>query len=177
MTARHQGLDAGPVSRAKGLVAAHHVADGVYLHFVKAAVAHIARNALGAGTVRIGQVSDRELAFFGITGVAVLCQLFLPVPDQVAQRGFGAEPVVQANLGDAVDVAQGLGQFEVGVVVQPAREGLDDFLLCKAGATRAAHGQNEGKAEPGVVAGVELLDSRELVRAAICQAGLVLLVA
>ncbi len=100
------------------VVAAHHVAHGVDLDLVKAAVAHPVADALGAGAVRVGEVGDGELALFGIARVAVLGQFLLPVPDIVAQRGLVAELVVQADLGNAVDVAQGLSELEVGVVVQ-----------------------------------------------------------
>ena len=82
------------------------------------------------GAVRIGEVGDRELALFLVAGVAELRQRFLPVPHQVAQRRLDAELVVQAQLRDAVDVAQALGQLEVGVVVQPALEGVDDLAAC-----------------------------------------------
>ncbi|MCY1536041.1 hypothetical protein D9M68_714780 [compost metagenome] len=103
-------------------------------------------------------------------------QLLLPVPHVVAERDVGAELVVQADLGDAVDVAQRLAELEARVVVQPAREGLDDLALGETRAARAAHGQDEREAELGVVVGVELLDLRELFGRAVGQAGLVLLV-
>jgi hypothetical protein len=68
---------------------------------------------LRAGAVGVGQVGDGELAFLGVARVAVL--LRLPAsPRPVAQRGRDAELVVQADLHDAVDVAQALLQFEVG---------------------------------------------------------------
>jgi hypothetical protein len=56
----------------------------------------------------------------------------VPVPHLVAQRGWGGELVVQADLGDAVDVAQRLGALEVGVARQAPREGVDDLLLAQA---------------------------------------------
>ena len=99
------------------VVDADHVADRVDLHVVEAAVGmHPVRQALRAGTVRVGQVGDGELAVFGIARVAVLGQPLGPVPDLVAELGHMAELVVQPDLGDAVDVAQALGAFEVGVV-------------------------------------------------------------
>ena len=88
----------------------------------------------------------------------------------MAQCGFEAQLVVQANLYDAVDVAQALGQFVVGVVVQAALKGLNDLLLVQARAPWSAHGQDEGETKLGVVAGVELLDVRKLLRAAVGQA-------
>jgi hypothetical protein len=69
--------------------------------------------------VRVGEVGDGELALLGVAGVAVAAQLLLPVPHEVAQRRLDAELVVQAQLHDAVDVAQRLGPLEVGEVLQP----------------------------------------------------------
>ena len=40
-----------------------------------------------------------------------------------------AELVIQAELGNAVNVAQALGELEVGVVIQPPLEGGDDLRL------------------------------------------------
>ena len=92
------------------VVDADHVADGVDLHLVEAAVgAHPVRQALRAGAVRVGQVGDGEFAALGITRVAVRRQALGPVPHQVAQFGHMAELVVQPDLGHAVDVAQALG--------------------------------------------------------------------
>ncbi|MNV36366.1 hypothetical protein D3C71_1278390 [compost metagenome] len=158
------------------VVAAHHVAHGVDLHLVKAAVAHPVADALCAGAVRVGEVGDGELAFFGKAGVRVFGQFFLPVPHVVAQHGLGGELVVQANLGNAVDVAQGLGQFELGVVVQAPRKGVDDLPLGQARAARPAHGEDEREAEALVVGRVELLDALELLGRAVGQARRALLV-
>jgi hypothetical protein len=86
-------------------------------------------------------------------------------------RGRDAELVVQADLGDAVDVAQALRQFEVRMALQAALEGGDDLAARKARAARPAHGQDEGPAEARVVGGVELLDVRKLGGRAVGQAG------
>ena len=104
--------------------------------------------------MRVGEVGHRELARFGKAGVGVLRELFLPVPDLVAECGLHAKLVVQPDLDDAVDVAQALCQLKVGVAVQAALKRVDDLLLVQAQATRAAHGQDEGPAELGVVVGV-----------------------
>jgi hypothetical protein len=40
-----------------------------------------------------------------------------------------------------------LGELEVRVVLQPAREGVDDLRARQPQPARAAHGQDEGKAE------------------------------
>ncbi len=159
------------------MVEADHVADGVDLHLVEAAVgAHPVRQPLRAGAVRLGQVGDGEFAAFGITRIAVLRQALGPVPHQVAELGHVAELVVEPDLGDAVDVAQALGHLVVGVVVQPALEGGNDLGLVQSRAARAAHRQDEGEAELGVVVGIELLDLGELGRRAIGQPGLALFV-
>ncbi len=88
-----------------------------------------------------------------------------------------AELVVQADLRDAVDVAQGLAEFEVGVrCAAGASKVVDDLALGQPRAARAAHRQDEREAELRVVVGVELLDLRELLGRAVGQAGLALLV-
>ena len=102
-----------------GVVAAHHVAHGVGIHLVKATLAHGLRDALGAGAVRVGQVSDGELAFVGIARVAEGAEFFLPVPQLVAQHRLVAELVVQPDLCNAVDVAQALLALKLRVAVQP----------------------------------------------------------
>jgi hypothetical protein len=159
------------------VVDADDVADGVDVHLVEAAVfTHPVRQPLGAGAVGVGQVGDGELAEFGMARVAELRQALGPVPDQVAEHRRDTELVVQPQLGDAVDVAHGLGELEVRVVGQPPHEGRNDLLARQAQAARPAHGQHEGKAELGVVVGVELLDAGEFLGCAVGQAGLALLV-
>ena len=133
------------------------------------------RQALRAGAVGVGQVGDRQFAALGVTGVAVGGQPLGPVPDQVAEFRRVIELVVQAQLGDAVDVAQRLGQLEVWMVLSASLEGLDDLLLVQALAARAAHRQDERKTELHVVVGVQLLDLLELLRRAVGQARLALL--
>ena len=165
------GLRVGP------MVDTDHVADGIDLGFVEAAVgAHPVRQSLRAGPVRVSEVGDGQLAAFGVARVAVRGQALGPVPDQIAEFRCVTELVIQAHLGDAVDVAQALGQLEVGVVRKASLKGGDDFSLVQTQAARATHSKDERKAELGVVVGVELLDLRELVRRAIGQAGLALLV-
>jgi hypothetical protein len=100
----------------------------------------------------------------------------VPVPHAVADGGLEAELVVQPDLGDAVDVAQALGAFEVHRVAQAALEGGDDLALVQADAARAAHREDEGKTELRVVLRVELLDVRELLGRAVREAGLGLFV-
>ena len=159
------------------VVNADDVADRVDLDLVEAAVGlHPVREPLRAGAVRVGQVGHGQLAALGIAGVAVLRELLGPVPHAVAQLRRHAELVVQADLGDAVDVAQALVALEVHRVAQAAGEGGDDLVPPQPEAARPAHGQDEGEAEPGVVVGVELLQPGEFLGRAVGQAGLALLV-
>ena len=172
MAARHQ------VFAACGgrVVAAHHVAHRVGINLVKTAVAHVLGDALGAGAVRVGEIRHRQLASFCKTRVGVLGQLFLPIPDLVAERGLHVKLVVHADFGDAVDVAQTLLQLHVGVTEKAALEGIDDLFFTQAQATRAAHGQDERPSKFGVVVGVELLDLVEFFGRAVGQARLGLFV-
>eukprot|EP01032_Pedospumella_encystans_P010415 gene10415-12174_t len=64
-----------------------------------------------------------------------------------------------------------------GVVLHAALQRGDDLGLAETSAARAAHGQDEGKAEARVVLCVELLNLVELGRRAVREAGLALLVA
>ena len=70
---------------------------------------HSAHDLPRAGAVRVGEIGDGELALLGVARVAVLRQLLLPVPDQVAERRLARRTCRQPQLGDAVDVAQRLG--------------------------------------------------------------------
>ncbi|EWS58157.1 hypothetical protein Y694_03932 [Methylibium sp. T29-B] len=160
-----------PRRRIAAEVEAHHVADRIEAHLVEAAVAHPGLQLRGAGTVRVGQVGDGELAAFAIARVGVHGQLLGPVPHRVAQDRRGAELVVQADLGDAVDVAQALGQLDLGVALQPALQRREDLAPVQALAAWAAHRQHEGPAEARAVFGVEPLHQRELLRGAVVQAG------
>ncbi|MNQ45866.1 hypothetical protein D3C85_596620 [compost metagenome] len=172
MAAGHQRGGVGAV----GAVAAHHVAHRVDFNLVEAAVAHPVRNALRAGAVRLGQIGDGKLALLGVAGVAMDAEAFLPVPDIVTQRQVHAEFIRYADLDDAVDVAQRFLAFDVGRVVEPAREFIDDLLAVQPRAARAAHGQDEGKAEARVVVGVQLLQARQFVGRAMREPRLVLFV-
>ena len=112
------------------VVDADHVADCVNRHVVKAAIlAHPLCQALGAGTVCVGQVGHGQLAPLGVAGVAVGAQALMPVPHQVAEVRRVAKLVVQADFSNAVDVAQRLGPLEVGMVAEPAGKGGDDLGL------------------------------------------------
>ena len=90
----------------------------------------------GAGAVRVGEVGDGELALFGKAGVAVRasasCQSHTSLPSTGSARTCRS-----GDLGNAVDVAQGLSQLKFGVVVQPPRKGVDDFLLGRPVPARA----------------------------------------
>ena len=162
--------------RRRAVIDAHHVAHGVDRHLVEAGLLHPPLQAARHGLVRLGQVGDGQLPLLLEAGVAVHGQFFGPVPDLLAARGVLAELVVQAQFGHAVDVAQRLGEFEVGVVRQAALERGDDLAPVQPRAARAAHGQHEGPAELGVVGGVELLQVRKLFGRAIGQARLALFI-
>ena len=101
-------------------------------------------------------------------------QDLMPVPHRVALQGVNAKFVIQSNFNDAVNVAQTFLHFKVGVALQAPRKGVDDVLPGQACAARAAHRQNEGKAKPGVVVSVQLLNVGELFSRAIGQARLAL---
>ena len=124
----------------------------------------------------IREVGYRELALVKIAGVAVLREALVPVPDLVAQIGFDAQFVIEAELDNAVDIAQAFLQFKVGMVFKAPGKGADDLLLIQSGAARAAHCKDERKTEFVVVGLVQLLDGGELLRRALCQAGLALLI-
>ena len=113
--AGHQGFSACVC----GAVNADHVAHCVDAHLIKAAVAHAVHDGLRASAVRVGQVSDGELAFVGVARVAEGAELFLPVPQLVAQHRLVAELVVQPDFCNAVDVAQALLALKLRVAVQP----------------------------------------------------------
>ncbi|MNQ98422.1 hypothetical protein D3C85_1141120 [compost metagenome] len=164
MAAGHERGRAGPV-RA---VASHHVADRVDRDLVEAALPHPVRNALRAGAVRIGQVRDSELAFLGVAGIAVRAESLLPVPDVIAQRGL-TEVLVQAELGDAMKVAQRLFLFGPGRVVQPPREVVQKLAAVQFRAARSAQGGDGRKSETRCVVGVELCQTVGLFGAAVRQ--------
>ena len=69
----------------------------------------------------------------------------MPVPDVVAQCQIQAELVGQADLDDAVDVAQRLAEFDIGRIVQPAFEGGDDLAARQADAARTRTARMKGK--------------------------------
>ena len=158
--------------RVGPFVHADDVAHRIDVHRVEAAVvAHPRGELRSAGAVRIGEVGDGELAALGIAGVAVLRQRLGPVPHLLAEHGNVAELFSQADLRDAVDIAQRLGVLELGVVVDASRESLDDLAPRQAAAARAAHREDEGEAELFVVGRVEPLQRIELFRSAIRQPG------
>ena len=158
------------------VIDAHHIAHRVGVDLVKAAGLHAQGEGLGAGLVRGGEVGDGQLAALGKAGVAELRQPFVPVPDLLAQVGVNAEFVVEANFGNAVDVAQGLGEFKVHRVAQAPLPGGDDLLARQPLAAWAPNGQEERKTKLGVVVAVELLDVGQLLRVAVGQTGAALLV-
>ena len=167
MAAGHQGFGLCAVS----FVDTHHIADRVDVHAVATGLPHVLCNALGAGAVGLGQVGDGELA----AAVAELGQRLLPVPDLVAALDGGAKFVVQADLGNAVHIAQAFLQLIADWALQAALQGGDDLGLLHACAARSAHGHDKGETKFGVVGGIERLDCFKLGRRALRQARLALL--
>ena len=158
------------------VVDAHHIAHRVGVHLVKATGLHAQGEGFGTGLVGGREVSDGQLAPLGKAGVAELRQPFVPVPHLLPQFGLNAEFVVEANFGNAVDVAQGLGEFKVHRVAQTPLPGGDDLCTVQPLAARAPHRQDEGKAKFGVVVAVELLDLGQLLRVAMGETRSALLV-
>ena len=78
--------------------------------------------------------------------------------------------VVQANLNNAVNVAQALGQFKVGVTLQTALKGGHDLVFVQAHTARTPHCQNKRPAKFLVVSSVECMNLGELFCGAICEA-------
>jgi hypothetical protein len=126
------------------VVDAHHIAHRVPVGLVEAGLAHPLQQ-LGGRPVGRREVGDGELAALGKARLAVRGQGLGPVPDLVAQHRLGAELVVQADLGDAVDVAQALGELELLRARQAPGEGVDDLLAGEAGAARAATARMKGQ--------------------------------
>ena len=106
----------------------------------------------------------------------MLCQLFLPVPHIVAQCGRYAKFIVQANLCNAVNLANAFIQLKQGVVVQAALYCRQNELLAQAHTTRTAHCQYERKAKLSEVSRIELGDVGQLIWRALRQACFVLFV-
>ena len=162
------------------MVHAHDIADRIELDLVKATGSHPDLQLRRGRLVRRGEVGEGQgralihaiaTLTFGLRGQGVG-----PVQDLVAIGRHDAELVVQADFSDAMDLAQAFGALGIGLGLQAAREGGDDLGAAQAGATRAAHGQDEGPAKPRVVLGVELLQAGEFVRGAVREPGLALLV-
>jgi hypothetical protein len=53
--------------------------------------------------------------------------------------------IIEANLGNAMDVAQGFGELEIGVAGQAPFERRDDFAARQAITAWPPHGQDEGQ--------------------------------
>ena len=86
-------------------------------------------NLAGAGQVRIRQVGHGQLTGPHIGCVSVLGQRLLPVPHLMALCGGVAKLVVQADLGNAVHIAQALGQLKVRVTLHAALQRGDDLCF------------------------------------------------
>ena len=153
-----------------------HVADCINVNVVKAAGAQGAGEKLGAGAVRIGQVSDSQLTFFFVARVAVFSQCFAPVPHVIAQSGLYAKLVIDTQLHHPVNIAQALRHFKVRVIGQAALKGADDVLLAEARTAWATNRQDERKPKFGKIRGVELGEGCQFFGGALREPGFALLV-
>ena len=75
-----------------------------------------------------------------------------------------AKFVIQANFGNAMNIAQALCQLEIGVVAQAALKRGNDLCLVQPHTAWSTHCQNKREAEFLVVAGVEVLNLCKLFR-------------
>src|SRR5207253_5324283 len=122
------------------VIDADDVANRVDLHVVESAVgAHPVRKTLRDRAMRVGEISNRELAALGVAGIAMRRKPLGPVPDPIAELGRVAELVVETYFRDAVDVAQAFGELEIRVIAEPPLERGDDVALGQAEAARSAH--------------------------------------
>ena len=137
---------------------------------------HIGLNATRASQVGIGQVGHGELTQFGVAGIGKFGQLLLPVPYGIAVIGCDAKLVVQADLGNAVHIAQAFFALKIRVSLQAALKGGNDLCLGQAQSARPAHREDEREAKARVVVAVELLEMFKLRWGALGETCLVLLV-
>ena len=121
---------------ARAGVHAHHIAHRVDADLLEPAIAHPGLDLRGAGAVGVGQIGGGELATRGVLGLAVGGELLGPVPHQLPEARHMAELLVQADLRNAVDVAQALGKLELAGAEQAALEGGDDLGARQARAAR-----------------------------------------
>ena len=162
-----------------GLVAmvdAHHIAHCIGANLVKTTGVHAQAQGAGAGLVGGGQIRHGQLAALGKARVTELGQPFMPVPHLLPQGGLNAQFVVEADFGNAMDVAQSFGEFKVHRVVQSPHPGGDDLFAGQTHCARPAHGQDERKPKLGLVVPVELLNLGQLMGVAVGQARTALLI-
>ena len=88
------------------VVTPHHIAHGVDGHLIKTTGLHPQLQGLRTRKVSGGEVAHAQFTPFGKALVAELRQPFMPVPHFFAQCGLRFASIVQAKLGDAVDLAQ-----------------------------------------------------------------------
>ena len=124
----------------------------------------------------LSEVSDGQLTCFFETRIAVLRQVFLPVPHLLALKGMAIGFVVQTNLNNSVNVAQTLLQFKFGMAVQAPFKRSNDLMLIEAKAARSSDSQNKGPAKFCVVSRVEILNFFKFSGGAFSEARFALLV-
>jgi hypothetical protein len=152
--------------RIGGGVAAGHVA-GVVDVDVHAGFTHPVGQPGGGALVARRHVGAGQALFVVGDG----SNFFGPFHDAGAERELHAQQAVQADLGDAVHLAQCLVQLVLAAVLEAPLEGRDDRLAREALAGRALHRQDEGEAELVVVGRVQAVQGGEFVGAAAVQAG------
>ena len=84
------------------------------------------------------EVSHRELTGLFEARVAVLRQVFLPVPHLLSLKRVAIGFVVQTNFNNTVDVAQAFLQFKFGVAVQASFKSGNDLVLVETQSARSS---------------------------------------
>ena len=122
------------------------------------------------------EVGHCELTRFFETRVAVLRQVFLPIPNLLTLKWVAIGFVIQTNFNNAVNVAQAFLQFKIRVTVQASFKRGNDLMLVQAQSARSPHSQNKRPSKLLIVGGVEALNFFKLSRAAFSEARFALLV-
>ena len=159
-----------------GVVATDNVANGIDKNLVKSSALHCVLKICATSQMSFCEVGHGQLTILFESRIAVLRQVFLPVPNLLALCGEDGRFVVQANFNDAVNVAQTFLQFKIGMAMQASLKSSDDLMLVESCTPWAAHRQNKGPAKFLLVGCIQGLNFFELVRRAFCQARFALFV-
>ena len=172
MAASHEVFGA----RHTGVITAHHIAHCIDIDFVKTCLLHGVLNALRASQMGLSEIGHSELTRFFETGVAVLRQVFLPIPNLLALKRVAVGFVVQANLNNSMNISQTLLQFKIGVTVQASFKSGHDLMLVQAKSARSSDGQDKRPSKLLIVGSVEALDFFKFSGGAFSEARFALLV-